>query len=241
MNILNAHEQTNTFFQKLSTLAPKSFDTEMENIKMCVKGKISNTLEHQWKQPLNYISTNLLNLEIQAEMSQLNLENINDFNNNVEKAIQQISNDISSFNQLFKNSTSKNQFILSDIATKYFHIIEHKLRKSDIQFDYQSLQTSKDSFFNYECEYGLIIVLFLYLLSDDLINETQKEILLQLEVQNKILYIYLNNSINQNRLFKHYHLELYLIKLLLQKTQLQLDCSCEENRISYRLYLQDRR
>lgn len=236
---MNISDQSNIFTKKLYSLESSSFDNTFETIKMCIKGKLLKPLEHQWKQPLNYISTNLLNLEIQAELDQLNLQNINKFNHNIEQAVQQISNNISFYNALFNTSNSKRQFNLEDIIHNYFHIIEHKIKNNNIQFDYQSLKTSKNSFTNYEPETSLLIILFLYILTDELINYYNNNTLLQLQIQNQSLYISLNNPINEDRFFQNYALELYLIKHLLEKTDLNLTYDYSKNQPYFIFNLQD--
>jgi len=64
--------------------------TQVENKKMILKGNLLTKLEHQWKQPLNLISTNLLNLEIKSELGKLEHNTIQKINNNIESALMKI-------------------------------------------------------------------------------------------------------------------------------------------------------
>lgn len=223
MSNLNEHDTFSTFGSRLNALEHKPCGNDLEHVKMCVKGKLLKSLEHQWKQPLNYISTNLLNLEIQAELNQLNIDNVNEFNANVEKAVQRISNDISFYNKLYQSSNSKNQFELCDIVNNYFHIIQHKIRNNDIQFEYQLLKNSKETLYNYESENALIIVLFLNIIAEYLIQQQSKQVELEVRFENNQFIFSLNQLLKEEILFEHYHLELYLIKLLTEKTSLSLE------------------
>lgn len=226
MNILDSKSENNSINVYLNTLQTSIQSEDSEHFKMCLKGYLLKSLEHQWKQPLNYISTNLLNLEINAELGKLDIKTVNEFNQNIENAIQSISDNISFYNKLFVTSNKKNNFFLNNIAKNYFNIVQHKIRNNDIQFDYKELLQNETPLNNHENETALQIILILFIFSDILIEKNLKNITMQLQCNSENNYVFLeiniNNLFTQNEIFDNYSLHWQVIKHLLEKTHNQL-------------------
>lgn len=217
----------------LNTLQHNLKNDDYENLKMCLKGHLLKSLEHQWKQPLNYISTNLLNLEINAELNKLNLDAVNTFNKNVEQAIQTLSNHISFYNKLFNTSKGKSSFTLNTIFDNYMHIVEHKIRNNDIKLEYNNITQSPRTLHNYENELALKIILLLYIFSDFLIKSELKNITIELKQQNKEKYceliFHINTDMEEKILIDNYNLHWSVIKSLLERCSTKISYETMNN------------
>lgn len=204
---------------------------ENEKFKMCLKGKLLKSLEHQWKQPLNYISTNLLNLEIKSELDKIEHKDIEQINQNIEKAINAISDNVSNYNKLFETTNNKTQFLLQSVITNYFNIIQHKLRNNNIQLNTQTHSNNKEiELYNHENEFSLCIVLILHIFVNYLLTHFQDfedssiDFLAYEEESHKKIQIVFNLSVDTQDILEKNYLEFYVLKHLLLLTEMKINC-----------------
>ena len=197
-----------------------------DNYKMIIKGKLLNKLEHQWKQPLNFISTNLLNVEIKSELDNLKHNDIEKMNRNIESAIIQISDNISLLNNYFQNSINKTNFSIESAIEKNLDILVHRINQNNIELQKDSKSLDKE-INNYENEFVLNSMLFLYILVEWSIKEKEKndEFIISLFCEQNEgdinLCISLNKCLPLNTMIEYYDIEFFLIKNLLAKTSMK--------------------
>lgn len=201
-------------------------EKNFENYKMMIKGKLLNKLEHQWKQPLNFISTNLLNLEIKSELDKLEHSDIEKINKNIETSVLNISNNISLLNRYFQNSPSKTIFSINSVIEKNLDILFYRMTQNNIQLHKDSKNLDHE-ISNYESEFVLLSMLFLYILVEWTIRKKVKNDKLTISLRCEIIDGDINLCISINKYFsfdsmiEYYDIEFFLIKNLLKKTSMK--------------------
>ena len=218
-------------------------DMYFQNHKMAVKGTILNKLEHQWKQPLNFISTNLLNLEIKAELGKLEFDSVEKINDNISTALVQISDNISLLNKSFESSKDKTFFTMNSAIENNLALLEYKIKQNNIRLE-KNYQNNTLQIHNYESDFSLKIVLFLLVLVECSIKEKEKneEVIIVIcyeENANKIdLSFSLNKKISLSYIVKMFNLEFFLIKNLLQKTDAKFTSDLQANNSLFKITYQ---
>ena len=231
MHTLSSHNSNNEWNEFFTNGQYSIASNENEKFKMCLKGKLLKSLEHQWKQPLNYISTNLLNLEIKSELDKIEHKDIEQINQNIEKAINAISNNVSNYNKLFETTTNKTQFLLQSVITNYFNIIQHKLRNNNIELNTQTNTNNEEvELYNHENEFSLCIILILHIFVNYLLTHSQNfedssiDFICYEEENHKKIQIIFNANIDIQDILEKNDLEFYVLKHLLDLTQMKIDC-----------------
>lgn len=215
-------------------------EIHFQNYKMAVKGTILNKLEHQWKQPLNFISTNLLNLEIKSELGKLEHDSIEKINSNIAAALIQISNNISLLNKCFESSKNKTYFPMNNAIEKNLALLEYKLKQNNIKLE-KKYQNDNIEVHNYESDFSLKIVLLLLVIVECSIKEKEKSEELIIDIsydknENDIgLFFSLNKPVSFSYIVEMFTLEFFLIKTLLQKTGTRFSSKVEDNNSFFKL------
>jgi len=219
-------------------------EMDVENKKMILKGHLLNKLEHQWKQPLNLISTNLLNLEIKSELGKLEHHTIQQINNNIESALMKISNNISLVNKCFQSSKNKTNFSITDAIEKNLNLLIYRLTQNNIKLE-RVPKNLDIKINNYENEFSLNIMLILYLFiecsnkekneNDDVIIEISCE----KNDKNSSLNISLNRCFPLSFLIEFYNIEISLIKNLFIKTGVEYFFSEKEKNTHFQISLEN--
>jgi len=195
-------------------------DNSFENCKMILKGNLLNKLEHQWKQPLNLISTILLNMEIKSELDKLKHNDVKKLSENIESAIMKISNNISLLNRCFQSSSNKTPFSIKSVVEKNLNLLLYKIKQNNIELKIDS-KTLNIEINNYENDVALNIMLFLYILVELSIKGKEKSIItLSCEKSegDTNLCISLNKYFSFSSILEYYDIEFFLIENILAKT-----------------------
>lgn len=197
-------------------------NTMLDNYKMIVKGKLLKPLEHQWKQPLNLIATNLLSLEIKSELSKLSHSDIETANEKVDFAINRISNSLSNLNECFDTSHTKSYFKINNAYERILEFILPQTIKHNIEL--KEIDKKNDiEVFSYQNEFSLNILILLHTFIQWLIDSktSEKEILIDFSYEQEGEKIHMNIAFNEilplYSISNKYNLEFIVIKELLKK------------------------
>lgn len=127
--------------------------------KLAEIGESIQNIAHQWRQPLNHISTTVMNLEYKIENDELssdyllkNMKEIDDITNN-------LSIVLDDFLKFFKSDTKKQKFDLVNIYKDLIKFTNYKLAKRDnISIVYSTKELFLESFRNEITQVLLILI-----------------------------------------------------------------------------------
>ncbi|MDH3381926.1 MAG: HAMP domain-containing histidine kinase [Flavobacteriaceae bacterium] len=119
-------------------------------------GELVNMIAHQWRQPLNIVSTSMVDLSLCNEMGQANYTKINETTKFVELQTQKMSKIINDFMNFFKPEKEKENFMIKDVFKDILDLIgpQLKSRGVKVELDYDD----KLSFLGYKKELEQIII-----------------------------------------------------------------------------------
>jgi len=222
---------SNDILEKINNYKDEYSSFLFDDYKMILKGKLLKPLEHQWKQPLNLIATNLLNLEIKSELSKLTKEDVDKTNEKIEYALSKVSKSLSNMNNVFSNSSEKSEFIIDDCFEKILEFIYPQMQKHNISLK-KSDSLKSQTFYSFENEFCLLLLNIIYIFVQDLIeiqtNNKKFEISMSCE-ENKIK-ISLNKELSQLDLIKKYSFEFLVVKYLINKLSLPYEMIWDKER-----------
>lgn len=117
--------------------------------KMASLGEMISNIAHQWRQPLNAISTAASGMKLQSELGILEKETITKTTDNIVNYTQYLSKIIDEFRNFIKQDQAKVDTTIDSIIRKSLLLISSKIKNSNIEvIDTNSLQTSIHTFEN---------------------------------------------------------------------------------------------
>lgn len=128
----------------------------MQQSKMASMGDMIANIAHQWKQPLNAISTLNQFLILKYRQKKLDDKWIDKFNNDSSRVIMQMSDTIDDFTNFFKPNKEKKHFIINDSMNYVATLVEATLNLANIE-----LQISEDDScmaFGYQSELQQVLI-----------------------------------------------------------------------------------
>lgn len=226
--------ESNDVLSKINLYSKERIKTLYENYKMIVKGKLLRPLEHQWKQPLNLIATNLVNLEIKSELSKLEHDDVTETNNKIEQAIGTISNTLTNLNDCFKDSFEKNEFNANIAFEKILEFVTPQMMKHNIILNYK--RNKEDiRVNNYENEFSLNLLVFLFIFTHWLIDakEESKKVFIDfsyfVEDKTTSVNIKFSEELPMYQIYNKFDLEFFVVKELLKRLGLVYKSSTVDN------------
>jgi signal transduction histidine kinase len=117
--------------------------------KMASLGEMISNIAHQWRQPLNAISTAASGMKLQSELGILEKETITKTTDNIVNYTQYLSKIIDEFRNFIKQDQAKVDTTIDSIIRKSLLLISSKIKNSNIEIiNSNSLQTSIHTFEN---------------------------------------------------------------------------------------------
>ena len=104
----------------------------IQQSKMSAMGEMIGNIAHQWRQPLNIISTSLLNFRFRYESDTLDDKFIENILTNTDDVLQNMSHIIDNFRCFFKPNTKKEIFDIKEIISKSLDLFGESFRVKDI-------------------------------------------------------------------------------------------------------------
>jgi len=163
----------------------------LQNSRNNAINEILNMIGHQWRQPLNVISLNLTNIELEFELNKDNktitYKDIEPFVNKSNKVIQQLSKNITEFQKLFNKNIEKHILYLDEILSNIFTLYKDEFIKNEIEFNL----ITKDRKLKVDVNKQDIVQSIFNLLTNS------KEVLIEKNIQNKIINMIVYKKNNQ--------------------------------------------
>jgi len=104
----------------------------IQQSKSAQMGEMINMIAHQWRQPLNAISSAVIKLNMQNEMDMLTKEELKKTSKFIEEMTQKMSQTINDFMNFNKPSNQKEMVLFEDIFEDIFKIIAIQLKSHNI-------------------------------------------------------------------------------------------------------------
>ncbi len=165
-------EYTNKNLQKLVEQEVKK-NREKEKLMLTKSrqiqmGEMISMIAHQWRQPLNAISTAVNFLNLRVEMKNFDTKTIQEISDKINKYVQHLSQTIDDFRDFFKpkKDVQKSDFV--KIIDKTLTLLEYEIKKHNI--DVNVITKNKTEFLIYENEI-LQVVLNIFKNAQDVLTE----------------------------------------------------------------------
>ena len=104
-----------------------------ESVKMASLGEMIGNISHQWRQPLNVITTSAGGIKFQKEFGTLNDEVLNESMERIEESAQYLSETIDTFRNFIKEEKIKKEVIVQDRVNKALKITSSSLKIKHIE------------------------------------------------------------------------------------------------------------
>lgn len=143
-----------------------------QQAKYAQMGEMLSMIAHQWRQPLNAVSSAAINLKMDVELDSVNEENIVEQASFIEQQASKMSQTINDFMNFFKPEKEKEKFTLMEIINEIKKIIGAQLKTRNIVFE---SNISKDiALYGYKNEFEHVL-LNIYANARDAFNENENE------------------------------------------------------------------
>ena len=209
VNISKIDDKCLITISDLSELKKKDREL-LEKNKLAQMGEMVNMIAHQWRQPLNTISTIGILLELKASMNNLDKKEVIEQAKTIQNITQNMSKVIDDFLNLSKNSSKKETFKIKDVINEALNLIKAQLDYHDINY---IINVDDDiEIYSYKSDI-LHILLNLITNARDVLNKSdkkEKKIIINAYIKNNSLYIEVEDNAGGidekiiNRIFEPY-------------------------------------
>ena len=121
-------------------------------------GELLRMIAHQWRQPLNAISSSSINIDLKNQMNLLTYNDIQEHTNFIEDQTQNMSNIINDFMDFFKPENDKNNFCINELLHKINYILDAQLKNKNISLE---IVGENIQIYSYEKELANVLLNFL--------------------------------------------------------------------------------
>ena len=113
----------------------------VQQSKLASMGEMIGNIAHQWRQPLNILGTDLMNLEFKHENKQINDEFINSYIEKTQQTIKKMSETIDDFRNFFSPNKEKEQFDIVEVINETLKFLEGTFKNNNISIDMDYLES----------------------------------------------------------------------------------------------------
>jgi len=138
--MLKLHEELdeykNNLEKKVVEEIAKRRDKEkilLQQARLASMGEMIDAIAHQWKQPLNVISGEVVHLMLQFQLGMLNEESLKKFENNITSQIQHMLDTLNEFRGFFRPSKDVADFHVKEMIEKVLLLVKDEFIKNNIE------------------------------------------------------------------------------------------------------------
>ena len=121
-------------------------------------GELLSMIAHQWRQPLNAISSSTININLKNQMNILTDDDILEHSQFIENQTQNMSNIINDFMDFFKTENDKNNFSIIELLHKINYILDAQLKDKNISLE---IVGENIKIYSYEKELANVLLNFI--------------------------------------------------------------------------------
>jgi PAS domain S-box-containing protein len=154
----------------------------LQQTKMAAMGEMIGNIAHQWRQPLNIISTTTTGMKLKIDFGTIDLQEFKNELDTVNHTVQHLSKTIDDFRNFFKSEKEMKQFSIKQCIEKNLKLLEGMFKMNDIQVVLGHIDDCTIQ--NYENEFIQAILNILNNAKDALMNKkSQRCIFIDIEQQ----------------------------------------------------------
>ena len=149
-----------------------------QQAKMATMGEMIANIAHQWRQPLNQISSISTAISIKKDLDVLDDETLKRDMENINKSVQYLSETIDDFRHFFSPNKNAQEFNITNTIEKTLKLVEHQFKTNEIQIikDLDEIQIQ-----NYENELLQVLI--------NLLKNSQEALLENNKEKEKLIFI----------------------------------------------------
>jgi len=151
-------------------------------------GEMINMIAHQWRQPLNAITTTAVTLQLSAQREKLTHEKAIELAKKINGFAQHLSTTINDFRNFFKSTKDKVESNLESILESVLGIIESTLKNNNIKLDIIR-KSEAVNFETYENELKQVILNLIKNAEDALLEKEVKDPRISVIIEGKKLIV----------------------------------------------------
>ncbi|QDF29117.1 Cache sensor-containing signal transduction histidine kinase [Halarcobacter anaerophilus] len=130
-------DKFNEYKKEIKKEVDKTIEKEkllVQQSKMAIMGEMIANIAHQWKQPLNLISTSNSLIKLNKEFDNFSTpEEIDEAIENIDHSVKHLATTIDDFRNFFKPNKIKSVFKIDDLLNKAFKLLDTQLKNSNIE------------------------------------------------------------------------------------------------------------
>lgn len=144
----------------------------LQQTKMAAMGEMIGNIAHQWRQPLNIISTTTTGIKLKVDFGRLDLQELKNDLDQVNNTVQHLSKTIDDFRNFFKSEKEMKYFSIKACIEKNLKLLEgmFKVHNIEVVFDF----TEDCVIQNYENEFIQAILNILNNSKDALMHQNSE-------------------------------------------------------------------
>jgi len=179
--------------QKIDELRKKD-GIMLQQSRFAAMGEMLSMIAHQWRQPLNAVSTASINLKMFFDMGVLNEDTLQQQCTFIEDQTQRMSKTINDFMEFFRPDKEKQPFFVSEAVDEVEKIIESQLKNRNITLIKNMDMQAKVVGIKNELEHVILNILTNARDALDEKNPPNKQITLSVEQKEKMVTITIGDS-----------------------------------------------
>ncbi len=163
----------------------------LEQSKFAAMGEMIGNIAHQWRQPINNVSSILSNISTHYKYEQLTKEKLDSKINEANMQLKYMSSTIEDFMNFFSHNNKKTNVTLKEVCEEAFFLTKSSLEKHHILVNIES--KSEELFSLKKKELIQVLVVFINNSKDAFVSNKIKDPMISLKVENKSI-IYVDNA-----------------------------------------------
>ena len=157
--------------------------------KLAQMGEMINMIAHQWRQPLNAISTAAISLSMKNELGMLESAEINKSSEFIQQMAQKMSQTINDFMNLSKNESKREPIVVAELFEELMSLIHAQFAAHNIMIE---IRGSKELVINVKKQELMHILINLLVNARDALDEhevEEKKIIIQTYAKERSCFI----------------------------------------------------
>ena len=232
---IKLHDLNKTLKNKISIEVEKNKQQQImmfQQSRLAQMGEMISMIAHQWRQPLNNLSTLNQTIILKYKRDKLTTDLIDDFDKNTTKQISTMSQTIDDFSNFFKPEKQKVEFCINDVIKNCIELLNPILTKHQINLEFTNNEII--NIFGYPNELGQSLVNIINNAKDALIQDEieNRKIDIKLKLTDTMMHLIISDNANGiqediiNKIFDPYFstknekngtgLGLYMTKIIIE-------------------------
>ena len=161
-------------------------------------GELISNIAHQWRQPLNAISSSATGMQVMRDMGLSDEEEENKAIKNIADTTQELSSIINNFRDFVNQKNEKNEVIVQNLLKTTIDVISSSLKNDDLQISTKFTDDDIEFYIN-EGSLSQVVLNIIKNSQDALVKveqEQEKEIIVEMYTDDKNLKIIIKDNAN---------------------------------------------